>query len=101
MSYETKQQMLNRLNGVTGFIELEPVGAVRDMRAKLPLIHVIKALIEARDLKPGENCEIVDYSFGSQGLELEYQEGEFTRRMLVPDNVSEFFGGKVNFPEED
>lgn len=101
MGYETKQQVLDRLNGTNGFISLESEGAVVDKKAKLPLIHVIKALMEARSLEPGKNCEILDYHFGSDGLELEYQEGDFSRRMIVPDNIAEFFGGAVRFPNDE
>lgn len=101
MGYETKQEVLNRLNGVNGFIHLESDGAVVDKRAKMPLIHIIKALMEARELEPGTNCEILDYHLGPDGLELEYQEGNFKGNLVVPQNIAEFFGGKISFPEDE
>lgn len=91
--FETKSQILDRLNKTNQFVVMEPAGPVVSKEAKMPILLVLRAIAEAQGLKPGENCEITDFVVTADSVTLEYLDGEFSKENVVPDQVGELFSG--------
>ena len=91
--YQSKSQILNRLNKVTQFHSIDPQGPVESKTAEMPVSLVLKAIAEAQGLKPGQDCLITDYVVGGDSISLKYLKGEFTRSKIVPEAVSDLFAG--------
>jgi hypothetical protein len=93
MSVQTKQRILDRLNGTNAVTELEAVGPIVTRTAAMPIHLVLKAIIEASGLKPGDNCEIADFLVKGDEVEIKYLEGKFQKvGGFIPDKFVELFG---------
>lgn len=89
----TKGQIINQLNGVNDFVNIQPTGPVKTDNARMSMKLVLQAIAESQALEPGVTCEITDFKVSQDAVTLEFQTGEFAKKTIVPTAVASLFAG--------
>jgi hypothetical protein len=91
MSYNSKDAIIQRLNGCTPFDVVVPKGPVETKQAMMPIEIVLKSILKAHGLAPGTDCQVLDYATTPDGVKITFNKGEFGKDKIVSDKLADLF----------
>lgn len=97
--YDSKANIIQRLNGCTPFDQVVPKGTVETAQATMPVEIVLGSIVKAHGLTPGKDCRILDYTVTPDGITVKFHKGEFGKSRLVSGKIAELFtDGQADVP---
>ena len=89
--YDSKANVIARLNGCSPFDQIVPQGTVETCKAEMPVEIVLGSIVKAHGLKPGVDCNILDYTVTPDSVIVKFHKGKFGKATMVSAAVAELF----------